>query len=500
MRRRAFGSALAVALCFAAALVAQDKGDTGIIKVNVSRSIKSIAYKPGTSTRIDFRGTPLHPYAVGEANVKNQSGSTTIDAKFSKLNFPSTFGPEFLTYVLWAITPEGRANNLGELVLSGGNAKMKVTTRLQAFGLVVTAEPYFAVSIPSETVVLENIVRSDTVGKVEMVDAKTELLQRGRYADAKLTTMRVNPKAPPEYAQALNAKRIALWQKTDKYASDSWAKAENALAQAEDYLNRKQNRKTIAMASRTAVQAFEDARLISLKRQDEERQAREKQAAAAKAKAEAEAKAAEEARRQAELTAEREARMKAEAELKAAQAKAEADRKEAAARAEAERQRQAAERARLEAERAEKEKQALRAMLLDQLNRVLETRDTPRGLVVNMADVLFDLNKYNLRMEAREKLAKLSGIVLAHPGLKLEVEGHTDSTGSDEHNMELSQKRADAVRDYLEGQGLDPATLTSRGFGKDMPVADNATAEGRQKNRRVEIIVSGEVIGTRIGH
>ena len=202
-----------------------------------------------------------------------------------------------------------------------------------------------------------------------------------------------------------------------------------------------------------------------------------------------------EAARQAEPTAAREAQMKAQAEAAAAKAKAEADILAArgdAAKAEAER-------AKAEAERSEKAAQALRAPLLGQFNRILETRDTPRGLVVNMADVLFDTGKFNLRPPAREKLARLAGIVLAHPGLNLEVEGHTDSTGSDELNQKLSEQRAETTRAFLLEQGLEASHITFKGFGKTMPVADNGTAAGRQQNRRVEIIVSGEVIGTRIG-
>ena len=183
-----------------------------------------------------------------------------------------------------------------------------------------------------------------------------------------------------------------------------------------------------------------------------------------------------------------EARMKAEAAIAAAKAKAEADAlraKEAAAKADAERARQVAE--------------ELRAQLLDQFNRILETRDTQRGLVITMADVLFDTGKYEVRPGTREQLAKLSGILLAHPGLNLEVEGHTDSIGSDEFNQRLSEQRAATVREYLVGQGLASESVTAKGFGKAMPVANNDTASGRQKNRRVELVVSGEVIGTVIG-
>jgi outer membrane protein OmpA-like peptidoglycan-associated protein len=491
----------------------------GIVKVKaVSRTVKAVTYRPKSgSTKIDFAGTPLLPNAKGEAKVESKQGSVVIEAEFEKLDPPGNLGPEFLTYVLWAITPEGRANNLGELVLNGNKSKANVTTRLQSFGLIVTAEPYFAVSNPSEVVVLENIIRKDTVGKVEEVEAKADLLQRGNYEGAKLEPLKVDPKVPLELYQARNALHIAKWQQADKYAAESYAKAEQALAQGEDYLQRKQPKKSIAMVSREAVQKAEDARVITVKRIEEERLAQERQAAAAKAKEEAEAKAAteaaeakrkadEETRRQAELAAAREAQMKAEAEAAALKAKTEADAAAAKAKAEQDALRAKEEAAKAEAQqaqeaamKAESDKQALRASLLEQFNRILETKDTPRGLVVTMTDVLFDTGKYNLRPEAREGLAKLSGIVLAHPGLKLEIEGHTDSTGSDELNQKLSEQRAEGVREYLIEQGLDRGSLTAKGFGKTMPIASNQSAAGRQKNRRVEMIVSGEVIGTKIG-
>jgi outer membrane protein OmpA-like peptidoglycan-associated protein len=240
------------------------------------------------------------------------------------------------------------------------------------------------------------------------------------------------------------------------------------------------------------VQFAEDSRALAAQRQEERRIASEREAAAAQAKAQAEAKAAaeaaeakhksdEEAKRQAELAAAKEAQMKAEAKAEADALKA----KEEAAKA--------------EAERAKKAAADLRAQLLEQFNRILETRDTARGLVVNMGDVLFDFGKYDLRPEAREKLAKLSGIILGHPGLNLAVEGHTDNVGSDEVNQKLSEKRAETVRGYLIEQGLADNTVTSYGFGKTSPVSDNSSAAGRQKNRRVEIVVSGEVIGAKIG-
>jgi outer membrane protein OmpA-like peptidoglycan-associated protein len=289
----------------------------------------------------------------------------------------------------------------------------------------------------------------------------------------------------------------------------------------------------VISTAKQTVEFSEDARALSVLRQEEERIARERQAAADKAKAEAEAKAAaeaaaakrradEEAARQAELAVAREAKIKAEAEAArvkaqaeadaaaakakaesdaaAAQAKAAADAAAAKAQAEADALKAREEAARVEAERARKAAEELRARLLEQFNRILETRDTPRGLVVSMADVLFDTAKYNLRDTARERLARLSGIVLNYPGLNIDVEGHTDSTGSDEFNQTLSEQRASTVRAYLQEQGLPASNLTAKGFGKTMPVADNSTPAGRQKNRRVELIVSGDVIGAKIGN
>jgi outer membrane protein OmpA-like peptidoglycan-associated protein len=432
---------------------------------------------------------------------------------------------------MWAITPEGRATNLGEIILTGTKSKLNVTTELQAFGLIVTAEPYFAVSQPSDVVTMENTIRKDTVGKIEEVSAKYELLQRGQYTvnapPAELKPILLDNKTPLDLYEARNAVRIARWVGADKHASESFLKAEKLLQQAEAYKTRKAGTKPIAMTAREAAQTAEDARLIALKRQDDLRIATERQAAAdreAAAKAQAErarAQAEDDARRRAQAEAEQrleaERRARAEAERATAQAQAEVARERAlrdqaaaeqarlvAARAEAERaaaqaqalsEQAAAEQARQAAAKAELEKKQLRAQLIQQLNLILDTRETARGLVINISDVLFDTGQYTLKPLAREKLARVSGIVLAHPGLRLESEGHTDSVGSDSFNQLLSEKRAMTVRDFLAAQGIPITSLGARGFGKTMPVGPNDSAAGRQLNRRVELIVAGDVIG-----
>ncbi|MCU1307839.1 MAG: OmpA/MotB domain protein, partial [Acidobacteriaceae bacterium] len=464
------------------------------------------------ATKVDLKGTDLMPKAHGNARVESHPGRIGIDVTADNLDNPQKFGTEYLTYVLWAITPEGRASNLGEF-LPGSNRKISVTTGLQAFGLIVTAEPYFSVTQPSDVVVMENFVRPDTVGASEYIDARYELIGRGQYIPkrAAYEPQVVDPKIPIYLHEARNAVRIAQLAGAEKYAPESFQKAAGLLQQAEDYQARKKpQQKPIATVAREAAQAAEDARVVALRREEEERVAKEKQAAADReAAANAEAQQQSQRRATAEQQAAESARQREESERQRQQAQAAAD-QSAKAQAEAEQaratalqQQQAAQTAQAAAEQqrqqAEREKEEMRARLLQQLNTILETRDTARGLIVNMADVLFDTGKYTLRPIAREKLAKLSGIVLAYPGLRLDVEGHTDSVGSDPYNQRLSEKRAQAVETYLTQQGVPETAMSATGFGKTQPVAPNTTASGRQQNRRVELVVSGEVIGTKLG-
>lgn len=482
----------------------EQKGGTPIFRVQVvSRSVEAVSYRNRSGwTKVDFRGTSLAPKAKGTAEVRSQLGHMEVKLDVKNLPAPTNFGPEFLTYVLWAITPDGHSSNLGEVVLdSSGNFNGTVTSELQSFGLIITAEPYFAVRQPSDVVVMENIVRKDTIGKVEFVDAKYELLQRGQYT-YHVPASQLHPivldsskKSQLELYEARNAVQIARYAKADQYGGDTFQNAVNLLNQAEDYQTRKQW-KPAKMTAREAVQKAEDARIISLRRQqqlalEQERQeAAARQAAAQQQAAEAQRLAEERARQQqlAEQQAQLEAQQRAAAEKAQQQAAAEAQRAQQAA-TEAERLRQ----------QAEAQREELRQQLLQQFNAVLQTRETPRGLVVNMSDVLFDTGKYTLKDTAREKLAKISGIVISHPGLNLEIDGYTDSTGGDEFNQRLSEQRANTVREFLISQGVNPQNVTAVGYGKNYPVASNDTPTGRALNRRVELVVSGEVIGVKIG-
>jgi outer membrane protein OmpA-like peptidoglycan-associated protein len=533
----------------------------------VARTTKAINYNHRSgSTNIDFRGTALLPEARGEARVESKQGVIKIDARMEKLQPATKFGPEYLTYVMWAITPEGRATNVGEILLNGDKTKLDATTELQSFGLIVTAEPYFAVTQPSDVVVMENFVRKDTTGTIEEVDAKYELLQRGQYTlnvnPAEIKAARLDSKVPLELYEARNAVQIARWTGAERYAPDTYQKAVIGLQNAEGYLKGKAGKKPIGTVAREAVQMAEDARIITIKKMDSERLAMERQAGedrearaesgrvAAQADAARTTRDAEAARVAAQSEADRISRenaakmvaaqdeadrnkrahdaqmasardeaerLKRQNEATAAAAQTEADRLKhqneatmAAAQTEADRLKREndAQRAASQAEldnaakqkaQLEAEKVELRAQLLKQFNAILQTRDTARGLIVNMSDVLFDTAKFSLRPAAREKLAKIAGIVSGHPGLRLDVEGYTDSVGGDDYNQRLSEQRGGAVRDYLTKEGMAGGSVTAKGFGKNDPVASNSTASGRQQNRRVEIVISGDVIGTAIG-
>jgi outer membrane protein OmpA-like peptidoglycan-associated protein len=489
----------------------------------ISRSVQAVNYEHRSgSSKLDFAGTDLMSSANGVAEVNSKRGSIAIEAEFGNLQKPTTFGNEYLTYVLWAISPEGRAVNLGE-VLVGGNhrSKLNVTTDLQAFALIVTAEPYYAVRQPSNVVILENVVREETKGTTEAVNAKYELMERGGYIPTgyKFDPVILNAKLPLEFFEARNAVRIAQSEGAEQYASDSYQHAVKLMTNADGYATDKHiDRKPLIAVSREAVQTAEDARAIAVKKMDEVRLANERQNSAdAQAQSQQQADDATRRKERAESDNARAQAAKVQAESDAAKAQADAANAQAAtakaqsdmansqaasanavsaAQADAEQSRLAAEKANLSAQQAETDKAAMRAKLSEQLNTILQTRDSARGLIVSMSDVLFDTGKYSLKPGAREKLAKVAGILLAYPGLNIEVGGYTDNVGGDAMNQTLSENRAGSVRDYLVQEGVATNSVSARGFGNTLPVASNDNSAGRQQNRRVELLVSGDAIGS----
>ncbi len=546
-------------------LVVEPLSPTPIFRVSVtSRNVQAINYKHrGGATKLDFAGTDLMPAANGQAKVESKKGYIEIEVEFGNLQQPTTFGGEYLTYILWAISPEGRAVNLGE-VLVGNNhrSKLDVTTDLQAFALVVTAEPYYAVRQPSNVVVLENVVRADTKGTSEAMSTKYELMERGGYVPTgyKFDPVVLNTQLPLEFFEARNAVRIAESEGAGTYANDSYQRAVQLMNRVdEDAISKHANRKAMIGVAREAVQTAEDARAITVRKIDEERMDNERQAAAnAQAQTQAEADDATQqkeqaqsdqaraefardqaesdtanaqaatldaqtatanaqaAKTQAESDAADDQAAKEQAEADTATAQAELARVQAdsdksksdmadgqnasdnalsAAQADADQSRLAAQQAQLNAQQADTDKAAMRTRLSEQLNMILQTRDSARGLIVSMSDVLFDTGRFSLKPGAREKLAKVAGILLAYPGLNIAVGGYTDNVGGDDMNQRLSENRAGSVRDYLVQQGVETDSVSAKGFGNTSPVASNDNSAGRQQNRRVELLVSGEAIG-----
>jgi len=488
----------------------------------VSRNVQAVNYEHRSGpSKLDFAGTDLMPSANGDAKVNSRRGSIEIDAEFGDLREPTTFGNEYLTYVLWAISPEGRAVNLGE-VLVGDNhrSKLRVTTDLQAFALIITAEPYYAVRQPSNAVVLENVVRESTKGTTEAVNAKYELMERGGYIPTgyRFDPVVLNARLPLEFFEARNALRIAQSEGAQQYASDSYQHAVKLTNNADEFAaSRHIDTKGLIAVSREAVQTSEDAREIAVKKLNEIRLANERHASSdaqaqsriqaddatrQKNQAQSEAATAQAAKTQADADAVKARADAAAAQTETAQAKADMANNAAssanavsAAQADAEQARLAAQQARQGQQQAEIDKAAMRSKLSEQLNSILETRDSARGLIISMSDVLFDTGKYSLKPGAREKLAKVAGILLAYPGLDIAVGGYTDNVGSDVMNQTLSENRAGSVRDYLVQEGVATSAVSATGFGNTLPVASNDNSSGRQQNRRVELLVTGEAIG-----
>jgi outer membrane protein OmpA-like peptidoglycan-associated protein len=491
--------------------------------VYISRTVQAINYghRDGV-TDVDFAGTALLPSADGKAKVRSKRGTMEVEAEFGNLQNPTTFGAEYLTYVLWAISPEGRAANLGEILIGDNNrSKLKATTEFQAFALVVTAEPYFAVRQPSNVVVMENVVSADTKGTSEAVDAKYELMERGGYSPTgyKFDPVVLSASLPLEFYEARNALRIAQSEGAETYAVESYRHAAELMDTANGYAsNRHEDKKPLIAVSRQAVQTAEDAREIAVKKIDQMRLAEERQASSdALTMSQAQADEATRLKEKAQSDAAQSQADTADAQANAANsrvnaANAQADAAKAqadlvanqtasaaaitAAQADADQSRLIATQAQQGEQQANSDKAAMRARLSEQLNLILETRDSARGLIVSMSDVLFDTGKYSLLPGAREKLAKVAGILISYPGLNIAVGGYTDNVGGDAMNQTLSENRASSVRDYLVLQGVSGNSVSAEGFGNSLPVASNDNSSGRQQNRRVELVVSGDVIGS----
>jgi outer membrane protein OmpA-like peptidoglycan-associated protein len=470
-------------------VIAQGPNGVYIYHVKVvERQLDAVNYlNRSGSTHVGFTGTNLLPGARGEAKVNSVTGKTEISAHFEGLSPANGFGAEYLTYVLWAISADGRPQNLGELELAGDKASLNVTSSFQAFGMIVTAEPYYAVSQPSDVIVLQNVFTDKTNGVLQQVNIHYQLLPKGLYAPtsgSKTVEMPITDRehTPLALYEAYNAQRIAKSVGADQYASDIMAEVATDLRNAQDIQSGKHRDVKMEFTyARSATERAEDARIVTLRKEAEQRQ-QEAQDAKLKAQQEAQQSQIQASNAQAQADAAAAAQAQAEA------AKARADAEAANARAQAAQAQQQAESSKQEAE-------ATREKLRAQLNSVLATTESARGLIVNLGDVLFDTGRYTLKPDAQIALAKVSTILQLYPDLKVQVEGYTDSVGGDEYNQKLSENRANAVHDFLIKNGVPATNVTSVGYGKADPVASNDTADGRRQNRRVNMVVSGAAIG-----
>jgi flagellar motor protein MotB len=475
----------------------------------VERTVKAVNYfyRSGP-TPIDFRGTVLMPEGKGSAIVESHQGRTEIDARLEHFKPSQQYGREYLTYVLWAITPEGRPHNLGEIVPDhSNNGHIRVTTDLQAFAMIVTAEPYSAVRQPSDVVVLENQLRPDTEGSTETVNAKYELLPRGQY------TWRINENLSAELAnapkvserefetltelyQAENAVGVAGSAGAQQYAPETLARAQQLLQEAQQMHASKAESHRVIEIARQASQTAEDARLIAVQRQQRDSlQAAQLDAAQARQAAVVAQQSAEQIKAQADAQIQqaRQEAQAAEQRANALEQQAQADRtaaaqaqnEAAAARARAQQAEIAAVQARPDPAREANRMSALRVRVLEDLNGVVPATDTPRGLVVTISDA--DFSGDSVRGAVAEKIARVSAIVAAHPGLRVSVEGYSDGATK----QAQSESRAYAVRRVMTNTGLAPASISASGLGDSRPLGPPG-----EENSRVEIVISGDPIGT----
>lgn len=527
-------SLLAVLLSFGSAMLAWAQEKVQIEKpVTATYSALAIIYPEGPSSiSVKFKGTERLPRASGEAKVGRKKGSTEIEIELDEMKPATYFGGDYATYVLWVVSPEGHTDNAGEFILQGNRGKLNVSTPLDTFGMFVTAEPHFLVEVPSRFVVLENTRPANNLTG-RMLES-SNIKYRGfdgiynAVQETLVNEREVKGETRSDVRQAKVALMLAERAQAEKFAPNEYGQAKSSFQKVAEAAEAAVDKRILMTMGHETVRLAVAAEKLAKERSmqaalDAERAARtqeinnlktsiekaesdtERARLLAKQKEldlEMEQSARKNAQDQANLAARRAAEAEEQARLAQLQSE-EAKRRAAAAESEnilaQQRAKELADqklRAELqagaaqgEAEKARQERDAARERMRAALNVVVETRETARGLIVNLPDILFDFGKSSLKPEAREKLAKVCGILLIANSYDLSIEGHTDNIGSDAFNQKLSDQRAGVVQGYLSSCGLAQEKLSSQGFGKTQPIAPNNTNAGRQQNRRVEIVI-----------
>jgi outer membrane protein OmpA-like peptidoglycan-associated protein len=452
----------------------------------------ALSFREGHGTDVDIVGVSPRSGRIGEADIKRNEGRTRIKLRINEaLRHPQSLGSLYTSYVLWAVAPEGRAENLAELP-HAKDFDVEATTSFDTFGLIITAEPYAAVSRPGPRLLAESNPRPDTrarveAGTVEYAASPERLTGRSGRADFRTPLPVLGARRAVEMARAAGA---------SEYADSELREAEVKLAALEQVSRGKTKlSKDAETMARDVMRLAEHARVLTADRQEQAGRAAERraaQSAISRAESEADQAAAKAARERENAAQAREDAERADQEARKARATMrDAQDESERAKANEEAARTEADRARADVQQAQQDKAEMQAQLYRSLSAILETRREARGLIVNLSDVLFDFDRASLKPGAREKLSRLSGILLAYPGrYDIEVEGHTDSIGSHEYNLRLSEDRARSVSSYLRDAGIPAARITRvTGFAETRPVASNDNTAGRQMNRRVELII-----------
>jgi outer membrane protein OmpA-like peptidoglycan-associated protein len=394
------------------------------------------------------------------------------------------------------VTRDGTVENLGELWVREASETVEYSTGQKSFAMIVTAESHPLVSQPSELVMFWSLpAKSKKATSAEFSFSGFAPAPKIEYPSVARVIW--DRGEPLDLRQAQKAYELAKAAGAEDYAPTQLLRARTTLAQATSLASSNKTKATVDYSRRTIALAAEALQVTARQKEAEAveaeiaRRKAEMEALTARAsEAEATAAAAAVALEEANRAIEEVQRSRTEAEAAVLAARGELD------RIEAERVALAASVAALEAQSAElaREKAELSDRLQGALSQVADTQESARGMIVSLPDILFDLNEATLKNEAKVVIAKLAGILLILPELNLRVEGHTDSTGSADYNQGLSERRAASVRDFLAQQGIDWQRMVAVGYGLTRPVADNATREGRAKNRRVEIVIAEGVV------
>jgi outer membrane protein OmpA-like peptidoglycan-associated protein len=433
-------------------------------------------YPEKTTVQLDFSGTQRAPDARIQSKVTFREGQARIELEHDALKPAVLFGGDVTCYVVWAVSPGERAENLGELPSGSGKGSSQFGTGLKRFALMITAEPYYLVRKPSAMVMFTN--QPPTKKNVPSESfAYSSFGDEPDHALDSIRTVAWDSDTPLELIQAEKAHEIAGRVGAETYAPEMYQEAKVALSQAKNLATARQRKKEFADYSRRAVALSNDAISISLGR------------------IEAEQLEAEISQRRAEMDA-LESRV-AEANAETARLAQERSQLESAMLALRQEQLALTDTVgslETEKQRLAKDKAILSDRLQGALSKVADTQSTARGMIVNLPDILFDVNQSTLKDDAELVIAKLAGILLIMQDLNLRVEGHTDSTGSAAYNQRLSEQRAQSVYDFLFAQGIEAGRMKAVGYGPNRPIADNTTTEGRSRNRRVEIVIAEGIV------